>query len=478
MDDQSIKEIVNEMKPLLVGRSPGKIFQLGRSIFAIDFGLRQGGYLLISVEPQQPRLHLIERRVRDLEKQSIALGPFALSVRKELAATRLTAIEKDPDDRIVRFRFAGIDDFGNTQVRALLIQMTGRSANIFLTDEVNRIIQSARLTTNLGQRVGDVYEQPASEPAPPARANALLDQIKGGDFPTASAAADAYFTSLSQQRAMASRAATARAALSRRISQQQKLRQQLGRDLATHESAAEQKRIGDLLLANLGTATRDGNRVKLIDYFADGAPPVEIELDESVSLQEEATRRFELYSRSKRAVAQIKARQESVTKTLNELEAEQVSLEQQIAAGHLPASSTEASATGREKEKRSVKIPGTRRYVSSEEFEILVGRTANDNDHLTFKVAKPNDLWLHAADYGGSHVVVRNPRRQPVPHRTLVEAAQLAAWFSQAKQDPKVDVHYTERKFVSKIKGGKPGLVRMQRFKSITVEPREAGRRE
>jgi len=58
------------------------------------------------------------------------------------------------------------------------------------------------------------------------------------------------------------------------------------------------------------------------------------------------------------------------------------------------------------------------------------------------------------------------------------EAAQLAAWFSQAKKDPKVDVHYTERKFVARIKGGKPGLVRMQRFKNITVEPKEAGRRE
>ena len=93
------------------------------------------------------------------------------------------------------------------------------------------------------------------------------------------------------------------------------------------------------------------------------------------------------------------------------------------------------------------------------------------------KVAKPNDLWLHAADYGGSHVVVRNSTRKEIPHRTLIEAAQLAAWFSQAKKDPKVDVHYIERKFVSKPKGAKPGLVRLQRFKNITVQPNEAGTR-
>jgi predicted ribosome quality control (RQC) complex YloA/Tae2 family protein len=129
---------------------------------------------------------------------------------------------------------------------------------------------------------------------------------------------------------------------------------------------------------------------------------------------------------------------------------------------------------GRKPEK---KIPGTRRYISADGFEILVGRAAHDNDHLTFKVAKPNDVWLHAADYGGSHVVVRNPTRKELPSRTLIEAAQLAAHFSQANKDPKVDVSYTERKFVSKPKGAAAGLVRLLRFRNITVVPKEAAER-
>ena len=107
-------------------------------------------------------------------------------------------------------------------------------------------------------------------------------------------------------------------------------------------------------------------------------------------------------------------------------------------------------------------------------FEILVGRAAKDNDHLTFKVARPNDLWLHSADYPGSHVVVRNPTRTEVPHRTIIEAAQLAAYYSRANKNPKVDVHYTQRKFLAKPKGAAAGLVRMSRFRNITVEPRES----
>ena len=80
---------------------------------------------------------------------------------------------------------------------------------------------------------------------------------------------------------------------------------------------------------------------------------------------------------------------------------------------------------------------------------------------------------MHAADYPGSHVVVRNTSRKEIPHRTLIEAAQLAAYFSRAKKDPKVTVHYTQRKFLSKVKGGAPGLVRISRFKHLTVQPKE-----
>ena len=96
---------------------------------------------------------------------------------------------------------------------------------------------------------------------------------------------------------------------------------------------------------------------------------------------------------------------------------------------------------------------------------------------MTFRLARPHDLWLHAADYPGSHVVVRNPQRAEIPHRTVVEAAQLAAHYSQAKRDAKVAVNYTQRKFVAKPKGAAPGLVRISSFKTLLVAPRESGER-
>src|SRR5437660_8515438 len=129
MDDQSINAVVAEIRLLLLGRAPGKIFQLSPSSVAIDFGLREPRFLLLSVEPALPRMYLIKRRVRDLEKQSMPLGQFALLLRKELSNVTFESIKKDTDDRIVRFHFAGTDELGRLRKRTLVAQLTGSSAN-------------------------------------------------------------------------------------------------------------------------------------------------------------------------------------------------------------------------------------------------------------------------------------------------------------------------------------------------------------
>jgi predicted ribosome quality control (RQC) complex YloA/Tae2 family protein len=283
---------------------------------------------------------------------------------------------------------------------------------------------------------------------------------------------DHYYTSLDDSRALDSQLAAARSQLQKEISRRRKLLKKLERDLEEHSTAEQHKHIGDLLLANVGTAKRVGGRLKLTDYFAEGAPEIEIEIDEKLTLPEEASRRFEMYSRSKRARVQIANRIKQVKAELADLEVKREQIETSPSTfADLASAPSEVKAKAKSRETR---VPGARRYLSSDGYEILVGRAARDNDNLTFKIAKPNDLWLHAADYPGSHVIVRNSTRKEIPHRTLVEAAQLAAYFSQASKDPKVDVHYTPRKFLSKPKGGAAGLVRMSRFKNIVVKPAEA----
>lgn len=113
--------------------------------------------------------------------------------------------------------------------------------------------------------------------------------------------------------------------------------------------------------------------------------------------------------------------------------------------------------------------------MSSDGLEILVGRRAADNDFLTFRIAKSLDVWLHAADYPGSHVVIRVAGRKEVPQRTILEAAQLAAFYSDARDKPKAAVNYAQRKFVNKPKRAAPGLVSLASFRTILVEPKVPG---
>ncbi len=107
-----------------------------------------------------------------------------------------------------------------------------------------------------------------------------------------------------------------------------------------------------------------------------------------------------------------------------------------------------------------------------EGFEVFVGRGEDDNDHLTFDVAEPDDLWLHVGGgTPGSHVVVRNPDRLDVPRSVLERAATLAAWYSKARTARSVDVHYCLARDVSKPRGAPAGLVELARWKSVRVTP-------
>jgi predicted ribosome quality control (RQC) complex YloA/Tae2 family protein len=475
VNDQTIKAIVEEIAPVLLGRTMGKIFQLSRLALAIDFRPGDGRYLFISVEPAQPGIYMIERRVRDLEKQSLAQSPFIQVLRKHLGGATLVSLTKDEADRIVRFSFKAHDEVGNTFARSLVAQLTGKAANLLLLDERGFIIDTLRPPRGEGQETGERYQPP---PPPPNIKNLPPDApLERGTSGTLSEAADNYYRQLETKRAFELRAATARARLRKEIAQREKLQRHLDDDLKAHGDAVEHKRIGDLLITNIGTAERHGKIVKLTDYYADDTPLIELEVDENSTLQEEAARRFSRYTKARRASQEIALRLNSIEKELETLHVRQAELERIIESGDEDAlesftgiAKTETSRKGAGK-KSTADVPGARRYRSSDGYEILVGRAARDNDQLTFRVARPHDLWLHAADYPGSHVIVRNPTRADIPHRTIIEAAQLAAAFSQAKRDAKVDVHYTQRKFLSKPKGAAPGLVRMSSFRTITVEP-------
>lgn len=470
MSQPLIQSVVEELQQVLIGRFFGKLYQLGPVSFAIDFGLR-GEFLFISVDPSNPRLYLIRRRTKDLEKQSTALTAFGQTMRSKLSGAHVVSVSKDPLDRIIRITLRTADE--PIIFRRLLIQLTGRTADIFLLDELNRI--NAILRETAQTRIQQLYEPPPR----PLKDPPEIFKLEAGP---PSAQLDKHFSALDAAKAFDAKAKAIRSRVVKTIRQQRTLQNNLREDLVRHGDPEEHKRTGDLLLANIATAVRAGNKVRITDYYADGAPVIELEVDENRSLQDEAAARFRLYTKAKHAADEIAERLKQIDRDTAALERRLQQLDAIIQSRDETALETfekpaPAPKSAPKKSAKTEKISGVRRYLSTDGYEILVGRAARDNDNLTFRVAQPNDLWMHAGDYPGSHVVVRNPTRKEIPQRTIIEAAQLAGKFSQASEDAKVVIHYTERKFLSKPKGAAPGLVRLSRFRSITVEPKEAVQR-
>jgi predicted ribosome quality control (RQC) complex YloA/Tae2 family protein len=495
MNEQLIGEVLEELRPALSGRPWGKVFQLSANTLAVDFRTGDGRYLLLSADPARPRLHFIARTVRELERVSLSPSPFALFLRKALGGATLRALEKDEGERVVRVEFSVEDAAGEESGATLVAQLTGRSANLFLLDERGRVRMALRPARGAGQTEGEVYAPPErSTPAPPSEVETARRR-GGADIPregstSLSEALDRYHLRQEAERAFDTRAGAAAARLRQQVANLRKLRDNLRRDLEGHGDAEGHRRAGDLLLANIGTAVREGGRVRLTDFYAEDAPTVELEIDENRTLQDEAARRFARYSKAKRAAREIAERLEKVEPELAALEARRVELENIVGARDEAAlaafeggKTDEKARDGRRataaREKGSRKSSAEkgrtlRRYRSTDGYEVVVGRGARENDELTFRVARSYDTWMHAADYPGSHVVVRaRGKDDTIPHRTLVEAARLAAHFSRAGKDSKVAVNYTQRKFVSKPRGAAPGLVYLSSFRTLLVEPGE-----
>lgn len=261
------------------------------------------------------------------------------------------------------------------------------------------------------------------------------------------------------------------------ITKRTKLIANLRSDLEKHGDPERWKRYGDLLLANVNTAMRRGDRVTVTDYFDSAAPTIEIEGEPNKTISEIAEGYFRRYAKARNGLKVIDERMAVAESAIKTAMARIAEIERAVEAGDeefltsLTKPKPKPVAT-RQAKKKEKAFKGARRFVSSDGFEVLVGKKATDNDYLTFRIARSLDLWLHAADYPGSHVVVRNQNKREIPSRTLLEAAQVAAFYSDAREQPKAAVSYTQKKFVNKPRRSAPGLVSLASFKTILVEPK------
>ena len=257
----------------------------------------------------------------------------------------------------------------------------------------------------------------------------------------------------------------------RRLQQQQQRLQE-----RQHQYGKAEQIQGDarMLVASGAEMDRHHESVEVTDYSAGGPRSLTIEVDRSKTLRENIDGMFKQHRKATRGTTFVRNQ-------LDSLRAEETRLETEISRvesiSHWEAWAAQGGpVTGSKAATRTTPrpIPKRRRSVHADGYEILVGRNSRENDELTFKVASENDFWFHVAGYTGSHVIVRNPEKgDELEKSVLLRAAQLAAYYSQARNSNTVDVHYTRCKFISKPKKAKPGLVHLREFKTVKVEPRD-----
>ncbi|WP_437893489.1 NFACT RNA binding domain-containing protein [Sorangium sp. So ce124] len=281
------------------------------------------------------------------------------------------------------------------------------------------------------------------------------------------------------------KAALARAVKARRAALERRAEAVRG-DLGRLGSVARLQKTGQLLLAQAARVPRGAAKALLDDWETGGK--IEVALDPSRPAKAQAEVFFAKARRYQRGEAVMRARLAETERALSAIAA----LEADVAAAEarpesldplaqrarsLGVSRAELAGAG-EPGTSGARAPGAGRpaprrpfhaYRSASGAAILVGRGAEDNDALTTKHARPHDLWLHAKGVTGSHVVVPLAKGASCPADVLVDAATLAAHFSDARGEAVCEVSYVQRRYVRKPRGAAPGAVVFDREKVIAV---------
>ncbi len=298
-------------------------------------------------------------------------------------------------------------------------------------------------------------------------------------FDSMSAAAEAYYQQTSGRQQYDSLKTSLLSVLSHRAAKIQKKREHLAANQREIENADDYRIKGEMLTANMHRVRKGLTTVKLPNYYADDQADIEIALDPKHSPAQNAQRYFKQYNKlkqGKEVTAQRLLEAEQMLAYLEELAFFVESAENMEALRELREDIQETKAdpeNPRQQKKKKEEPPQPfHRFVSSDGFQIYVGKNSRENDLLTLRTAQPDDVWLHAYNAPGSHALILNRERKVVPERTIGEAAALAAYYSKLRRAGKADVMFTLRKYVRKPKGTPPGLVTVSEFDTIRVAPR------
>ncbi len=360
-----------------------------------------------------------------------------------------------------------------------------REAALFAAGSVDARIEGLDIEVT-AQKLADFFRESLHHPLPSyfSQADGTPKQFafcpirQYGSYRTAdsfSGLLDLYYTVRDQKDAMRQKSQAVRKTvtnlcqrLERKIAIQEK-------ELTATYDRERLRQLGDILTANIHRIQKGQTKVAVEDFYDEDMKLIEIPLSPLLSPQQNAAKFYKDYARMKNAEKEL-TRQlslageelqylRSVLEELNRASSEQEleEIKRELAdVGYLKADSGK-------KRIKAAKLPPMR-FVSTDGYEIYVGRNNRQNEELTFRMARKDDLWLHASKVHGSHVIIACAGVTP-PDNTITQAAQLAAHYAETVGGQNIAVDLTPVKQVKKIPSGKPGMVIYHSYRTVIVNP-------
>jgi len=416
--------------------------------------------LYISLQQGKTRLHLLTRQV----KNEIKLQRFAQFLRSRVKGGRITECYQAGRDRIVK-----LEILRGGEITCLWIRLWGGASNIIATDISGTILDAFYRRPKRGETSGGFYAPESTPPAPKKEVKEYRIRDFSGMGTFNERVETLYFTEETGRKYDVLKKQITDE-LDRRENGIQMTLSRLNNRLSEYGQLEQFRQYGDIITSRLHTMKKGDTRLAAENMFEDGTQ-VSIELKPELSPAENAEHYYRKYRKAKsgmdvlrREIAELEKSRKSIIHTkadaetaenLEALEKLNIRIQGKKGSGVAPAF--------KEKEKK----PGL--SFASGGFRILVGRSARENDELLRNHVRGNDIWLHTRDYPGAYVFIKTIQGKSVPLDILLDAGNLALFYSKGKASGKGDLYYTHVKHLKRPREGKMGLVLPTQEKNLSV---------
>ncbi len=465
-----LAEVVEELSARLPGAQVQRVFAPEPALCFLELRLRGITALLcLCAARARSRISIAGSRQRSAEPAA----PFQQKLRRELAGAGLIRVSLEGEGAAV-FHFAR----GAASLR-LIADIGAREPKLLLLGEDSRILalSSEAQPGKGGVKQGAIYAPAQSRSgtdSPPSR----LRPILGAAFPFAEAAEALYRGEDVEQRAEALRREWTRSSR-KKLERLSRTRDKVLAEATRQPEAERHRRFGELISRNLHRLTHGAAVARLIEYTERGPTEVEVPLQPDRAPKQQAEWHFHQYRRllrgSKRASVRLAELQSQIDEARAQMERLQTAGAEELLH---QAQAGRADSPPFRQRRGPPRGRAYKEYFSSDGHRIWVGRDSRSNDELTFHLAQPGDLWLHARSASGSHVVVPLPKNVEPSSELLIDAAHLALHHSGLKGEPRGEVVYVKAKHVRRRKGDPAGTAHLERERSLMVrlEPQRLAR--